>query len=1335
MNRIRCLWLPLLVLGIAGTVHGQIPTSHDAPEPLSPDESAGRFKLPAGYRIELVASEPLIREPSGVCWDERGQLYVCELHGYNLEGQYDIEELNKSGQLDRVVRRIQADERHKVAAETGTYGTIERLHDDDSDGRMDRAEVWADRLPPCLGICPARGGIIAACQTEILFLADRDGDGRAEIREVLFEGFAKGPLERSINCPQWGPDHWIYVGRGSGSGAIRGKYLNAPVELPHTDFRIKPDGSAIEPVSGGTHTMGFAFTESGDRFVVSTRDPGIFVAPLPWRYLTRNPDVAAPALEVPAMSDHRVYPVSQPHPWRTRRAADPGFSKYYSDRYGIEESASNGYFTSACSPLVYQDVALPGLRGQLLACEPAQNLVHRAVVDRDGARLTLRRAPGEEQAEFLTSSDPWFHAIALAHAPDGSIFIVDFYREIIEDYSAIPRYLQQQYGLVNGKNHGRIWRLTHAESPRAPAADMSRLSAEQLAADVGSPHFWRRHTARRLLVDRHLKEAGPLLARLAREPDEPVGVLSALHTLDGLNTLQPKDVEWALGHSDASVRRQALRFAERWLDSDPRLVDRVLALAADTAPMVRLQLALSLGEFSDARAMSALVRLGRSHGDEPWIAPAILTAVPGRGDVLLTELLRSPTELRKAEGLLEPLCAALAGRRHAPELSQALIEVAALENRLLQVSCLRGMRSGFQGPADVELSETARAAVKTLALSSDAAVRNEALPMVRLLGMETSAERRDRLAQAASKLGDVRLSVEARLAAVAQLADDNDPEVSRTLLAALPASTPQVRDAILGAFLGRRDRLPALLDGLEAKEVPGSFLSAVQRATLLDAAEPGIRQRAVALLKPVAEVNEELFGSYLKALQGERDGARGENVFREKCADCHQAHGLGHGVGPDLNAEFQRAEETIIRDVLVPSDTITPGYAAYAVATSDGLVFSGLIVAESPTSITLRQSEGKEQIILRKDVDEVRALLVSIMPDDLSNTVAPRDLADLLAWLRRPPAEEVQVRAQTKPDGRDLAQVGVPQDLLAPQTATTVAARVALLEGPAVDVEGNLYFSDIFNNRIYTMTPEGRISVFRNDSGRTNGNTFDLQGRLVSCEGAEQGPGGRRRIVRTDLKTGAVEVLTERYDGKRYNSPNDVCVDAKGRIWFTDPFYGEDRSKLEMETEAIYRIDPDGTVNRVLAQPQIERPNGLAITPDARTLYVVDSHSRPGGNRKIWAFDVSNQGALANQRLVFDFGKGRGGDGVRLDVKGRLWVAAGIAFPRHSGETTDVPPGVYVLTPSGELLGRIPIPEDLTTNLAFGGPDRKTLYVTSGKSIYRIPLTVSGYVLHPPAGR
>jgi gluconolactonase len=314
----------------------------------------------------------------------------------------------------------------------------------------------------------------------------------------------------------------------------------------------------------------------------------------------------------------------------------------------------------------------------------------------------------------------------------------------------------------------------------------------------------------------------------------------------------------------------------------------------------------------------------------------------------------------------------------------------------------------------------------------------------------------------------------------------------------------------------------------------------------------------------------------------------------------------------------------------------------------------------------------------------------------------------------------------------NLAHAPLPVSLLDAQASLTIATRTCLLEGPAFDGDGNLFFSDIIGNQVYRMTPEGALSVFRSDSGRTNGNTFDAQGRLISCEGAEFGTGGRRRLVRTNLSTNRIEVLTDHYEGKRYNSPNDVVVDTHGRIWFTDPFYGDDRSALEMDTEAVYRIDVNGKVARVLSQPQIERPNGLAITSNVRTLYVIDSHTRVGGNRKIWSFDIAMDGQLSNQRLVFDFGRGRGGDGMRLDEHGNLWVAAGILHPRHPGETADVPAGVYVITPQGELLGRIPIPEDLCTNLTFGGPRRRTLYITSGKSIFKLPLAISGYSLYPP---
>ena len=316
----------------------------------------------------------------------------------------------------------------------------------------------------------------------------------------------------------------------------------------------------------------------------------------------------------------------------------------------------------------------------------------------------------------------------------------------------------------------------------------------------------------------------------------------------------------------------------------------------------------------------------------------------------------------------------------------------------------------------------------------------------------------------------------------------------------------------------------------------------------------------------------------------------------------------------------------------------------------------------------------------------------------------------------------------------DLMKLEMPARLVAGAQVTT-AAFVAFTEGPAVDAEGNVFFSDIVNSRIMKRAPDGALSVWRADSGRANGNMFDAEGRLVTCEGAEFGDGGRRRITRTDMRTGAVEALTERYEGKRYNSPNDLVIDNQGRIYFTDPRYKADRSDLEMDAEAVYRLDPDGRVTRMLSQPAIQKPNGITLSPDNRTLYLVDSNPAPGGNRKIWAFDLNADLSLSGQRVVYDFAPGRGGDGMRTDVEGNLWIAAGIREPRHANETDEVPPGIYVVTPRGEMLGRIPVPEDALTNMAFGGPDLKTLYIVAGKSLFSIRVKVAGYVVYPrPSG-
>src|SRR6185436_7388309 len=191
----------------------EIVPASDRPPPKTPEESAACVRLPPGFRLDIVASEPLIADPSAMLFDEQGRLFVCEIHGYNLDGYLDIVELNKTGKLDREVRRVRhATPESQAAARLQTFGTVRLLRDTDGDGRMDEADVWADRLPPAYGMVAWKGGVIVTCAPDIVYLADRDGDGRAEVRETLFTGFARQFIERGINNPRWGIDNWIYVG-------------------------------------------------------------------------------------------------------------------------------------------------------------------------------------------------------------------------------------------------------------------------------------------------------------------------------------------------------------------------------------------------------------------------------------------------------------------------------------------------------------------------------------------------------------------------------------------------------------------------------------------------------------------------------------------------------------------------------------------------------------------------------------------------------------------------------------------------------------------------------------------------------------------------------------------------------------------------------------------------------------------------------------------------------------------------------------------------------------------------------------------------------------------
>jgi len=245
---------------------------------------------------------------------------------------------------------------------------------------------------------------------------------------------------------------------------------------------------------------------------------------------------------------------------------------------------------------------------------------------------------------------------------------------------------------------------------------------------------------------------------------------------------------------------------------------------------------------------------------------------------------------------------------------------------------------------------------------------------------------------------------------------------------------------------------------------------------------------------------------------------------------------------------------------------------------------------------------------------------------------------------------------------------------------------------------------------------------------------FDSKGFLVACQGNEKGGLGGRRIVRIDPISKEQTVIVDNYQGGRFNSPNDLCIDKSGRIYFTDPYYSPDRSMLELDgVEGVYRVNSDGTgLVQVLDNKIVARPNGIAISQDEKTLYVVDNNPIVP-QRKLWVFDLDQAGLPTGKpKELHDFGEGRGGDGMCMDSKGNLYVTAG-ANRKYPNQNLDNPAGVYVFSPDGTLQGIIRVPEDMVTNCCFGGSDMKTLFITAGKTLWQVRTKVEGYALWPKA--
>jgi putative membrane-bound dehydrogenase-like protein len=961
--------------------------------PRSPKEELGTFHLPKGFHAELVACEPAIIDPVAMAFDEDGRLYVAEMIGYPNGGRAD----------GRV-----------------TSGRIVRLEDRDGDGFFEKWTVFADGLRFPASAMPWKGGVLVPDAPNILYLKDTDGDGKADLRRELYTGFDLSNSEQIINALQWGLDNWVYGCAGGAGGTIRSveKPDKPPVALHGRGVRFHPEQpGSLDPTSGGGQ-YGLA-ADDWEQWFTATNNQHLRQIILPDHYLRRNPYLAVGAvtLDIP---DHgaacKVYRLSAFEAWRVertrRRAGGPEARNFPST-----ELVPGGYVTSGCSPVVYTADRFPeAYCGNTFVCDPANNLIHRDMLVPNGATFIARRA--EPDHEFLASTDNWFRPTSLTVGPDGDLYVTDFYREVIETPLSLPDDIKAKVN-IESRGRGRIWRIV-PDGPRSKRKpSLSKASVAELVAHLDDPNSWWRLTCQRLLVERQDRAAVQPLTRLAREAKSALGRAHALWALHGLRALDDTLIEAGLRDPAAGVREQALRLADERLASSEGLRVAVVALADDPSPRVRFQLAFTLGQADTPETTAALAKVARRDLADPWTQTAVLSSAGRCAAALLENLAHDREFTAHATGtslqLLARLAALVGARQDDAQLAQVL--------RLLgedpggasgwQVAVLTGLGQGLQNtprPLGRILEQPPPALrqavrhVEPFFRRAATVARDEGRPVedrlaaVRLLAGGPFAT----AGPALRELLEPRNASAVQLAAVRALSAHDRPQVADALLAGWASYSPAIRREVLEALFARTDRLARLLDALENHRVLAGQLEPLRLEQLRRHRDPRIRQRARALgAGSVAPERRQVLEQFRSVLQLKGDPARGKQVFKKTCATCHRLENEGVEVGPDLlSALRNKTPETLLVDILDPSREVDPRYLNYVVIDKSDRVFTGMIAAETASSLTLRRAEKAEDTILRNQIVEVQATAKSVMPEGLEMQLSRQELADVIAYLR-----------------------------------------------------------------------------------------------------------------------------------------------------------------------------------------------------------------------------------------------------------------------------------------------------------------------------------------------
>jgi len=1022
MLKINRFFICTLLLVLAAFIVNCRNKSSSEQPAYTAEQSLAAMEFSEDFHAEVFLKEPQVMSPVEIVWDEDGRIYVAEMLDYPDDPP--------PGKPAR--------------------SRIRLLEDVDGDGKYEKATIFAEHVLQVSSLLPWKGGVFVASAPDILWMKDDNGDGVADTKKVLYTGFPKVNPEHRITNLRFGIDNWIYAANHGNDGKVTApdQPNHPPVLIRGADFRFHPVTGEFETTSGPAQ-FGSSFDEWGNQFNCNNTQHIRHVI-LPMRYMSR-----APLLEIPAyqqdISDHGqpsspMFPLTGPQEWRKQRTELR--QKRYDEQGLNRKEQLSGYFTGASGVTVYTGDAWPAeYRNNVFVADVSANLIHRDVITPDGVSFKASRS--KDQTEFMASKDQWFRPCNFANAPDGNLYLMDVYRLFIETPESIPEEIKKGMDFYAGDTMGRVYKIVSnkSQTKRDLKPNLSKATTEELVKLLEHPNGWHRTTAQRLLLERQDREAIPLLIKLFEQSQSLTGRVMAMWTLSGQGSPHIGLAVKAINDSDPRMREQGIRVADTLLLSADEfkrklmsafkskvsaedevngtlvrpLTEAILGLKAEKEIRVQFQHAFTLGNLKDTRAFDALVAVAATHSNDQWFRLAILSSVADSASQFFAALRAKHPNFDNKE-MIAKLGSLIGAKHDAAEMTSFVKGLTGLKE---PEAGLNGLAKGLQLAGVKNLPAPSIEAALTPYLNhTNEAVSKAAWEVARFFELKglidkaladlakadldpkkkvaaIRALRGGQFAVVAPVLQKVLASGEAgevKAAAVESLASFDDASVASSLLDAWASYTPEVRAKVLDAMLSEKERMKVLLKAIEETRVEKTAFGEEMRARLYEHPEKEVADRAKAVFKGSGDDRGAAVANYKSVLTMAGDQARGKPIFEQHCAKCHLPQ-KGGRIGADLSGVNNKTKDELLTSILNPGYAIEPRFVNYVVTTNDGRIRNGVLANETPGAITLRGLDG-DTTILRKNIKEIKASQMSLMPGAFEMLIDKQGMADLIAYLR-----------------------------------------------------------------------------------------------------------------------------------------------------------------------------------------------------------------------------------------------------------------------------------------------------------------------------------------------